>query len=214
MKPKFSVIIATYNRKQQLKIALNSLLNQDENNWEAWIIDDGSTDKTYELIENLQKIDQRINYFRQKNKGAIHAKNKGIQLSNAEFITFLDSDDYYLNNHLSLRKKYLNENPKVDFLHGGAIIIGNQYVPDRNQTDQMIHLSKCIIGGTFFIKNKILKQLGGFNELPIGTDAELYERAIKANIIIHKISDETYVYNRIDNNSITHNFIKKIKQSS
>lgn len=199
---------------EQLKIALNSLLNQDENNWEAWIIDDGSTDKTYELIENYQKIDQRINYFRQKNKGAIHAKNKGIQLSNAEFITFLDSDDYYLNNHLSLRKKYLNENPKVDFLHGGAIIIGNQYVPDRNQTDQMIHLSKCIIGGTFFIKNKILKQLGGFNELPIGTDAELYKRAIKANIIIHKISDETYVYNRIDNNSITHNFIKKIKQSS
>lgn len=214
MKPKFSVIIATYNRKQQLKIALNSLLNQDENNWEAWIIDDGSTDKTYELIENYQKIDQRINYFRQKNKGAIHAKNKGIQLSNAEFITFLDSDDYYLNNHLSLRKNYLNENPKVDFLHGGAIIIGNQYVPDRNQTDQMIHLSKCIIGGTFFIKNKILKQLGGFNELPIGTDAELYERAIKANIIIHKISDETYVYNRIDNNSITHNFNKKINQSS
>lgn len=199
---------------EQLKIALNSLLNQEENNWEAWIIDDGSTDKTYELIENYQKIDQRINYFRQKNKGAIHAKNKGIQLSNAEFITFLDSDDYYLNNHLSLRKKYLNENPKVDFLHGGAIIIGNQYVPDRNQTDQMIHLSKCIIGGTFFIKNEILKQMGGFNELPIGTDAELYERAIKANIIIHKISDETYVYNRIDNNSITHNFIKKIKQSS
>lgn len=214
MKPKFSVIIATYNRKQQLKIALNSLLNQEENNWEAWIIDDGSTDKTYELIENYQKIDQRINYFRQKNQGAIHAKNKGIQLSNAEFITFLDSDDYYLNNHLSLRKNYLNENPKVDFLHGGAKIIGNQYVPDRNQTDQMIHLSKCIIGGTFFIRNEILKQMGGFNELPIGTDAELYERAIKANIIIHKISDETYVYNRIDNNSITHNFNKKINQSS
>src|SRR5690625_7552947 len=108
MKPKFSVIIATYNRMEQLKIALNSLLNQDENNWEAWIIDDGSTDKTYELIENYQKIDQRINYFRQKNKSAIQAKNKGIRLSNAAFITFLNSDDYYLNNYSSQRNNYLN----------------------------------------------------------------------------------------------------------
>src|SRR5690625_7406100 len=99
MKPKFSVIIATYNRKQQLKIALNSLLNQDENNWEARFIDDGSTDKTYELIENLQKIDQRINYFSQKNKEATKAKNKEIQLCKSEFITFLDSDDYNLNNN-------------------------------------------------------------------------------------------------------------------
>lgn len=208
MKPKFTVIITTYNRKEQLKIALNSLIKQDETDWETWIIDDGSTDKTEEFILNQQKFDYRIHYFKQKNKGATHAKNKAIMLSKGEYITFLDSDDYYLNKHLSIRKKYLSENPEVEFLHGGAKIIGNQLVPDRYQPKQMIHLSKCIIGGTFVIKNKILEQLGGFNHLPIGSDSELYERATKANINIHKIPDQTYVYNRMSENSITHNYNK------
>lgn len=211
MKPKFSVIIATYNRKKQLKIALNSLLKQDEPNWEAWIINDGSTDGTHELIQNYIKSDDRFNYYQQNNQGVISAKNKGIELSTAKYITFLDSDDYYLINHLSIRKKYLNENPKVEFLHGGTKVIGNQFVPDRNNPNQLIHLSKCIIGGTFFIKNKVLKQLGGFNDLPIGTDAELYERAKKADVNIHKISEKTYVYNRTNDDSITHNFNKNME---
>lgn len=213
MKPLFSVIIATYNREHPLKHALDSLLNQTETNWEAVIINDGSTDATDTMIQDYLQ-DKRFNYFKQTNSGVPQAKNKGIELANAEYITFLDSDDIYESEHLAIRKQYLNENPEVEFLHGGVKIVGDKYVLDRRNLDQMIHLSKCIIGGTFFIKNQVLRQLGGFKNLPIGTDSELYERAVKAELNILKVSDETYIYNRMDKDSITHNFKREMDELS
>lgn len=207
----FSVIISTYNRERTLVEAINSLVDQTEDDWEAYIIDDGSTDNSFLKIEALlSKYSSRITYFKQENKGTVSAKNVGISLSTGKYITFLDSDDLYERNHLQTRKEILENNPDVDLLHGGYKIIGNPYVVDRNNYNQQIHLSKCIVGGTFFIKSDVVRSFEGFRPLPIGTDSDLYDRLEKNNAVIMKSDIPTYIYRRESVDSITHNFHKDI----
>lgn len=72
----------------------------------------------------------------------------------------------------------------------------------------MIHLSECIIGGTFFIEQKAMKILGGLRDIPIGADSDLFERAVGMNMKISKTKFPTYIYHRTSQDSITHNFLK------
>lgn len=207
----FSVVIATFNRASLLKRALISLINQTETDWEAIIIDDGSTDHTQALMQEfLHLFPHKIRCIKQVNQGAVKAKNEGIALAKGKFITFLDSDDEYRSTHLESRKKILNQHRKLEFLYGGVEIIGNQYVPDRHNHEQLIHLSECVIGGTFFLKKELAISLNGFRSFPIGTDADLFERVKETQIEILKTDLPTYVYRRETEDSITHHFSAKL----
>lgn len=95
MKPLISVIIPTYNREKKIHVALDSLLNQTFQDFEVVIVDDGSVDKTAQVIEKYKKIDSRFKYFYQKNAGVSSARNKGIKEAKGDYVSFLDSDDYY-----------------------------------------------------------------------------------------------------------------------
>lgn len=209
MKPKFSIIITTFNRSKLLIRALNSLIAQTFTDWEAIIIDDGSTDDTSKVVKEFTEKYQNIRYVQQKNQGEAGAKNRGISLCKGEFISFLDSDDEYIPNHLESRNRILAQNPSVGFLYGGVKIIGDQYVPDKDSPKKMIHLSGCIIGGTFFIKREVMNSLLGFKDLMIGTDSELYERAVDKGIRTMKTELPTYIYHRTSQDSITHKFQNK-----
>lgn len=203
----FSVIITTYNRALLLKRALESLIAQTEKDWEAIIIDDGSTDDTYDQIKLYLDNHPKIRYIKQNNQGTVSAKNAGIASSKGMFITFLDSDDEYALNHLETRREILEQNPNVEFLYGGARIIGNQYVPDRHDHSKLIHLSDCVIGGTFFIKKEVAIALRGFRPFPVGTDADLFERISKTKTVLLKTELPTYIYHRELEDSITHNLV-------
>lgn len=206
--PFFSVIITTYNRATLLKRSLDSLIAQTETDWEAIIIDDGSTDNTAFMMLPYLKPGSKIRYFQQKNVGYSQSKNKGIFSSKGIFVTFLDSDDEYDPIHLETRKNILINNPNTGFLHGGVKIIGNEYVPDRFNYNKMIHLSDCAIGGTFFIKRQLVISLRGFINADLGSDADLLERLKNAGISVMKTNLPTYVYHRENPNSITNNLMR------
>ena len=207
--PFFSVTLTTYNRASLLKRALDSLMAQVEINWEAIIIDDGSTDNTRSVIDPYLDNGRRIRYVYQKNAGYAMAKNTGIFLSNGKFITFLDSDDEYLPNHLQSRKGILNNHPETDFLYGGVTVSGNQFVPDRFNYNKMIPLSECVIGGTFFIRRQTALILNGFSNTPMGSDADFFERITKTKAIILETDIPSYLYHRENENSLTNNLMRK-----
>lgn len=208
MNPKFSIILTTYNRSRLLVRALNSLVAQTFKDWEGIIIDDGSTDDTEDEVRKFILGYENIHYFRQENRGEAGAKNKGISLSCGQYISFLDSDDEYSHDHLETRNRILIRYPGIQILHGGVKIIGDEYVPDRKNPSRMIHLSDCIIGGTFFIEQKAMQILGGLSDMPIGADSDLFERAVGMNMKISKTKLPTYIYHRTSQDSITHNFLK------
>jgi glycosyltransferase involved in cell wall biosynthesis len=203
--PYFSIIIPTYNRKEILTRALDSLVSQTEKNWEGIIVDDGSEDDTFSHIRSYLD-DIRIQYIRQENSGAALAKNKGIENASGTFLTFLDSDDEFLSTHLESRKNILAENPEIKFLYGGIKIVGNQFVPDRFDTDIKIHLDHCVVGGTFFIERELLLSLKGFKNIVIGEDAELFDRLTSTDILKLETKNPTYVYRHDREDSITNSF--------
>ncbi len=206
--PFFSIIITTYNREHLVERAVQSLLNQTETDWEAWVIDDGSTDQTEAVLRPLLKEGSKLHYYKQENQGVIGAKNKGIELALGNYIGFLDSDDTFKPNHLESRKTILQTHPEIDFLHGGVEIIGNQYVPDCYHPEKLIHLKDCAISGTFFIKQSAMIGLKGFAGDNLTTDAEFFERVKTLGLQLKKTDIATYVYHRDAGSSITKDMLK------
>lgn len=107
-----SVIIPAYNAEENIKATLNSLLNQTFENFEVVLVNDGSTDNTESIIKEFMIRDSRIKYIYQKNSGVAIARNTGIDNSSGEYISFLDSDDYY--DSLYLEKMYRKIKEKDD----------------------------------------------------------------------------------------------------
>ena len=201
--PFFSVIIATYNRAELLKRALESLIKQTDSDWEAIIVDDASDDDTYPQIKPSLKKYPQIRYLKKEHSGEPLSKNAGIFSSSGKYVTFLDSDDEYDPGHLESRKEILENDSSIRFLQGGVMVLGNQYVPDRYDPEKSVSLSDCVIGGTFFIERDLLISLGGFKDIYLGADADLLERALKKGIVVKETKLPTYVYHHETEDSIT-----------
>lgn len=203
---KFSIVIATYNRAELLPRALESIINQSFKDWEIIIVDDGSTDATPQVVSEFLSQKLPISYIQQENMGVAMARNKGVFKAKAEYITFLDSDDWYEPHHLETRNEILSKDLTLDLLHGGIRLIGNPFVPDINNLEKKIHLSKCFIGATMFVRRAQIQQMKGFIKLPLGADAEFFERAKNKGISIKKTEIPTYIYDRTGEHSITLDF--------
>lgn len=104
-----SIIIPTFNRRDYLPIALDSVLAQTYTDYEIIVIDDGSSDDTRDI---LLPYAQRIRYFYQENRGIAGARNRGIAESRGACIALLDSDDYWLPRKLERQMALLKENPQ------------------------------------------------------------------------------------------------------
>ena len=96
----FSIIMPAYNAEKFIKDAIKSVLSQRYFNFELIIVDDGSKDKTAEVIKSFK--DKRIHYLYQNNAGVSAARNLGISEAKGEYICFLDSDDEWRENHLDV----------------------------------------------------------------------------------------------------------------
>ena len=137
--PFFSIIIPTYNRADLIPETIRSVQNQTIENWECIIVDDGSTDNTKSIIEDLIKQDSRLKYIYQENAERSAARNNGIRNSSGEYICFLDSDDLFEENHLECLEKEIKANPNIKFfftgsstLHEGNITVNINEVYDRS----------------------------------------------------------------------------------
>jgi len=199
--PIVSVIMPTFNRINYLERSIKSVIKQTLKNWELVIVDDGSTDGSFELINKYILDYENIRYMRHSNRKPPLTFNAGIQASVGKYITFLGSDDEYKPEHLEKRIDFLNLNPSVDLIHGGFEIIGHPYVKDKNDLSKEIHLSLCVIGGTFFGKRNVFFELDGFRNLSYSDDSDFFERAEKKFKII-KVDFPTYIYYRDTPDSI------------
>lgn len=100
MKSKVSIIIPVYNVEQYIENMLLSLIKQNFKDWEAIIINDGSTDSSQRIIDNFASKDKRIKPFIKQNGGVSSARNMGMELASSEYVVFYDPDDYIPKNAL------------------------------------------------------------------------------------------------------------------
>jgi glycosyltransferase involved in cell wall biosynthesis len=121
--PTVSIILPTYNRSKFLREAIDAIRGQTLTDWELIVIDDGSTDDTGALIQQLTAdCPQSVRYIYQQNQGPYGARNKGLDLATGKHIAFYDSDDLWRPYHLKDCVDGLEENPDVDWTYGACRI--------------------------------------------------------------------------------------------
>lgn len=171
-KPLISVIIPVYNTSKYLKKCLDTLKFQTYNNLEIICINDGSNDESLEILQDLQKQDNRITVYNQENHGSGYTRNKGLEYANGEYISFVDSDDWVL---LDLYEKFMNKisvhQSDIDiFMFNAAVYLEDQidilstfYIKEdiKNYEEHNVYTSKDInnlILKNMFVVNKIYRK--------------------------------------------------------
>ncbi len=174
--PVVSIIMPVFNGEKFISKAIHSILMQDYDNFELICIDDGSTDKTKEII--LSFNDNRINYIYQQHSGKPSiARNKGIKSSRGDYIAFIDHDDIFLYNSLSERIKFFDDNPGINFVYSDCEIINEKGEVISKSVISYSNKKACsgkcfkeLFGGIFIptqgvmLKKDILDKVGLFNE--------------------------------------------------
>jgi len=166
-----SVIIPTYNRAHFLAEAINSVLEQTYKNYEIIVIDDGSTDGTSEIVK---QFGNKIRYFYQENRGPSAARNTGIKNAIGDLVAFIDSDDVWLPEKLSLQVKLFDMNHRVGmvssaFFSCDSNLNVNRVIKDDRLTNKKYILKKLFIRNIFptptvLVKRECFEKVGLFNE--------------------------------------------------
>lgn len=110
MNPKVSIVIPTYNVEKYLKRCIESIINQTLDEIEIIIVNDGSTDMSGKIADELSKIDSRIIIINQENKGLSGARNTGLNAARGEYIAFIDADDWIEMQAIETMYKYAKDN--------------------------------------------------------------------------------------------------------
>jgi glycosyltransferase involved in cell wall biosynthesis len=127
VEPLFSVLIANYNNGRYIQAAIESVLFQGYQHFEIIIVDDGSTDDSIKVINNIARIDSRIKVFRnRRNRGVGFTKNKCLQLASGELAGFLDPDDAIVPDALDIMARKHMEHPQA------SLIYSTNFVCDEN----------------------------------------------------------------------------------
>lgn len=198
MKPFFSVVIPTYNSAQRVLNAINSVKKQTFQSYEIIIIDDGSTDETKSLI--VPFLNSKVHYIYQKNQGVAAARNKGILLSNGEYICFLDADDEFMPNKLEVFYNYCLLG--YTFLFSDALyideVLKTSYYFSENveiyqgKCLQKLMMNNFIVASTVCIRKTLLDNLY-FNTSSFVEDYDLWLKLAHNNSLFY-IADQLTCY--------------------
>ncbi|HER24648.1 MAG TPA: glycosyltransferase family 2 protein, partial [Candidatus Atribacteria bacterium] len=210
----------TYNRAHLIGRAIQSILNQTYQDFELIIVNDGSTDKTEDIIRKFQEHDKRIKYIKhEKNKGGSAARNTGIKLAIGEYIAFLDSDDEWLSNKLEKQVMHLKDNYLNAFIsYTGYFRINDKgdssiFKPDKRGNIYNNQLWEDHVSPTsaVMVKNICFKKVGLFDEsLPARQDYDMWLRLSKHYTFDYIIEPLVIIYDT-NKGAISNNIIARKK---
>ncbi len=187
--PLVSVVIATYNRADLLSESVRSVLSQDYPSVELIIVDDCSTDRTPELIAELEARDEQVRGIRlPDNSGPSAARNMGIASARGSLVAFLDDDDIWLPGKLTAQVRTLQDNPEAALCYAKALV-GTADGVATVQPYSGSHLGRngdnfenqlrhhAIKTPTVVVRKSVLEEVGVFDEtLATGEDTDLFLR--------------------------------------
>jgi glycosyltransferase involved in cell wall biosynthesis len=213
MTVKVSVVIPVFNKEKWIVQTLQSVASQTYENWECLIVDDGSTDKSFSLINSFTDATKgNWKVITTANSGQSHARNVGIEHSTGDLLAFLDADDLWLPEKLQVQVDLLNQQPQVDALFSGYAIfemgqVGKFRIVAHHSAANMCKdwLTMRGFGGliesTGIIRRTALLGIGGFDEslsTSAGLDLSL-RLATSCNLIVlprphvlYRLSDDQW----------------------
>lgn len=142
----FSIIIPVYNSEKYIRNCLDSILAQTFNDFEVVIIDDGSTDNTFEILENYSKVNSRIQVYHFANAGVSISRRRGISLAQGEYILFVDSDDTISPRLLQTINSTIKNFTDIDIIRYQCSLIGDAPYKDHNRYNFIEQLNIVLSG--------------------------------------------------------------------
>ncbi|WP_405611268.1 glycosyltransferase family 2 protein [Polaribacter sp. Asnod1-A03] len=185
----FSVVTVTFNSGETLKRTINSLLSQTISDFEFIVVDGKSSDNTVDIIksyeQDFEEKNIRFTWVSEKDTGIYDAFNKAIKLAKGSWISFLGSDDYYLDNALEKYKNEIEKQPnELDFIHSIVKVEESKIIKDRWVWKDFRKSMNIAHVGAFHNKN-YFKKFGIYNtDYEIAGDYELLLRS-KENLKTH-----------------------------
>ena len=208
---KFSIVIPCYNQANFLRNCYLSLISQRHRNWEAIIINDGSTDETETVINQIIGFDKRVQTFIQPNAGLSSARNLGIKNITGNYVIFLDADDMLLPDCLSHIQIEILKNPMVKLLQVGYRHIsqnGNAVYQIVNPIAKKNLLPDILFNNigpvhSLCIEHTLLQKIGYFDESL--KSCEDWDYWIRVSFVHNEITtiQEPLVDYRMNNNSMS-----------
>ena len=200
--PKISVLMSAYNSEKYIAEAIESILNQTFKDFEFIIINDGSTDKTAEIIEKYAKKDVRIRFVNNtKNQGIIAALNPGFAMCRGEYIARMDSDDISTPERLATQVAYLDAHPEVDLCSCGMELFGAKqeiWVREANVEDVKITalFHSPILHASSMWRRASFERVGlrFLQEMVPAEDYDMWTRAMAAGLRLVNIPQVMYKY--------------------
>jgi len=187
--PRVSVVIPTYNRGWIVNDAVDSVLNQAFQQYELIVVDDGSTDDTKAI---LREYGDRIRVIRQANRGVSAARNRGIRAAKAPLIAFLDSDDVWLADKLSVQVAFFDNHPAAavcqteeTWIRNGVRVNPGKRHRKRSGMIFEPSLALCLVSpSAVMLRKDLFETIGLFDEsLPACEDYDLWLRISLTHMI-------------------------------
>lgn len=214
---KISIVIPVYNVERYLANLLDSILKQTYNDFEVILVDDGSKDNSYKIMEDYSKKDNRIKIFKQKNSGPGIARKNGYMHAKGDLLFFVDSDDQLYDDKVLEKINEIFMNNNIDLL-----LFESKRNPDDGKRNRVIEkgniekgihsiseLDECVVKGCLWMK--ILKKENFKEDFFI--DANNFEDGYTTYKYLNEcnyfyyLDEPLYIVNRLDeNNSLTKTF--------
>jgi glycosyltransferase involved in cell wall biosynthesis len=225
--PRVSVVLPAWNRAETIRSSVRSVLSQTFADFELIVVDDGSTDNTMAMLDDI--VDPRLRRLANpRNAGASAARNTGIRAANGDWVAFQDSDDEWLPKKLEMQIARLEAGePDVVACYTGMVIVGHpdrqrnvgrttvKYIPgpDIPVLEGQLHetlLSQSFISTQMFMARRTtLLEIGGFDEnLPSLVDWDCLIRLSRQGRFL--FVDEPLVLQRFSDNSLTRSRTKRL----
>lgn len=209
--PLISIIIPVFNGEKTIKETIESVLNQTVTDFELLVINDGSQDGTVGIVECIQ--DSRIKVFSYPNAGQSTSRNRGIELAQGDYISFIDADDLWIPDKLEAQLKALQANSKAgvayswtDWIDESSQLLGKgSYNTEQGEVFTQLLLNDFVANGSnVLIRRDALTEVGGFDpSVTAAEDWDLWLRlaaryefvAVRSPQVLYRISPNSASFN-------------------
>ncbi|HEU5099153.1 MAG TPA: glycosyltransferase, partial [Roseiflexaceae bacterium] len=185
---KVSVIVPAHNAAQTIAETLESLCAQTYTDWEAIVVDDGSSDATADVVASYAARDARIQLIRQPQAGVSEARNAGVQLAHFDWLLFLDADDWILPEYLDRMTAVLEADLTLDAVHCGwnrvaedGSLLPAQFCPASEDLFPLFARTCAVTIHACIVRRSLVQAVGAFDpSLRVGEDWDLWLRIARA----------------------------------
>ena len=216
--PRVSVVIPCYNAAKYVRDSIQSVLDQGHDNLEILVTDDGSSDDSARVI---QAFGDRVDYVWQENGGICAARNNSLRRVTGEYVAFLDADDLWAADSLSVRLSYLSQHPDIDLVFGVVeAFLSEDVSQEEAAKSRLPDVQTGRLAGSVLCRAESFFRVGYFDErLRLGEtfdwllrakDAGLTEQELNHLVLLRRVHDTNTVK---QDKEINQQYLQALRQS-